>query len=347
MDWILAIISGLQLGGNIAQNVSQNKASFKNKVKQNVLNYKSALTNANEALTSAVGEYNKVKDNISTKYGSSVFSLLERQYNKVNGIGANAVTRGTLNKYNVETDANGNAIGSEMHISMFKRAGDQFDSNLQGVDITNDGNYDKHHFNTDDTTSIIDQLYNSLSSGNTAIAQELRLSGNQLSAMLNNAQDEVNQSMATYRSNISQSALQLHSQNLNNALEIASARSTMASSGIRNTGTGNVNENLTQLQADITSAYYAMNIKAQAMQLQNEVYNTQKTASLSAYQSRVSTEYSKRQYYEKVVGAYGEGAYNSERYASKSNDYAEQANEYVDYDKELKEAGWWQIVTEG
>lgn len=347
MDWVSAAIATVQFGVGIYQNAVSNKASFKNKVNQNVLNYKSALTEANKSLTTAVGEYNKVKDNISTKYGSSVFSLLERQYNKINGIGANAVTKGTLNKYNVETDANGNAIGSEIDINLFKRAGEQFSSNLPTVDITNDGNYDKHHFNTDDTASIIDQLYNALSSGNTAIAQELRLTGNQISAMLNNAQDEVDQSMATYKSNMSQSALQLHSQNLNNALEIASARATMASSGIRNTGTGNVNENLAQLQADITSAYYAMNIKAQAMQLQNEIYNTQKTASLSAYQSRASMEYSKRQYYESVVNAYGEGAYNAERHVSESNDYVEQANEYVDYDKELNKAGWWQIVTEG
>lgn len=344
MGWV---IDAITLAVNAIGGAFKNEASFENKVKTNANNYKSALTNANSLLQKAEGEYNKVRDNITSKYGSSTFALLQKQYNQVNNIGQSAVTRNNLGRYNVDTDVNGNKIGSSKDVRGIKWGGDKSYYNIPTASFDYDSDYEKHNFSSDDTLSIVDQLYNTLSSGNTALAQELRLSGNQISAMLGNAQDEVNQSMATYKNAIGQSALQLHSQNLNNTLEVASARATMASSGIRNTGTGSANQNLAELQADITSAYYAMNIKAQAMQLQNEVYNTQKTASISAYQSRANIEIAQRQAYEDVVSAYGSGAYQTEEYINSAREQVEIANTYKEYGDELQNTKWWDIVTKG
>lgn len=347
MGWVSTLIQGIATGVNIFSSVKSNEASYKGKVSTNLESYKSSLDSANEYLKKADVEYTKVKSDITSKYGSNVFELLQKQYNEKNGIGDVAVSRGNLGRYDTENGLDGNPLSSYVDTRMIKWGGNKSNSNLSEVGIGFDSNYDKHSFDTSKTTSIVDQIYNSLATGDSALAQELRLSGNQIQTMLGNAQDEVNQTIATQKSNMSQTALQWHSQNLSSTLEVANARATMASSGIRNTGTGNASENLQRLQADLTSAYYAMNIKAQAMQLQNEIYNTQKSASISAYQSKAEIEYTKRQNYENVVGLYSEGVSGAEEYTNTARNYAEMANEYAKYDNELQDASWWKIATEG
>ena len=330
MDFAVAsaIVSA---GTKLISGLVKNELSYQAKGKDAVTNYQSMLTEANRSLDLAEATYNSIRDNITTSYGSDVFSLLEQQYNSINGIGAKAVSRkDTLARY--ETD-----IGTDGKEMAFREG----KANIGKVRAGYDSNYENHSFSTDTTLPIVDQIYNLLSSGDSALAQQLRLSGNQMQTMLQTSQDEVNQAFSSYQSAIKQSALQARTQSLNNSLEIASSRATMASSGIRNTGTGTANENLTRLQSDLTNAYYAMNIKAQATQLQNEIYNTQKSASLSAYQTKASMEISQRQAYESVVSAYSSGVKQAEQYVDESSNYEEMANEYADRAETLGNKNWF------
>ena len=318
-------------GAKLISGLVNNELSYQAKGRDAVTNYQSMLTEANRSLDLAEATYSSVRDNITTSYGSDVFSLLEQQYNSINGIGVNAVSRkDTLGRY--ETDIGIDGKGMTFNDGK---------ANIGKVSAGYDSNYESHSFSTDTTLPIVDQIYNLLSSGDSALAQQLRLSGNQMQTMLQTSQDEVNQAFSSYQSAIKQSALQTRTQSLNNSLEIANSRATMASSGIRNTGTGTANENLTRLQSDLTSAYYAMNIKAQATQLQNEIYNAQRSASLSAYQSKASMEISRRQAYESVVSAYSSGVKQAEQYVDESSNYEEMANEYADMAEILSNKNWF------
>ena len=322
-------LEAAKLGVQLIGGAISNKKNYDSTLKSSINSYKSSLTNANESIKKAQEIYNSARDKITNNYGATTFSILEQQYNSVNGLtGQNALTNNNLKSYST---------------TILKGPNQPFGavSKPQNVSNENNGDYESHHFNTSDLgSSVIDQLYNSLSSGDSALAQQLRLTGNQMASMLQTAQDEVSQTLTLGNNSLKQSALQARSQRLSNSLEVASSRATMASSGVRNTGTGSVNESLTRLQADITDAYYAMSIQSQAVQLQNEIYNTQKSASLSAYQSRASMELQKRQAYESVVSNYSDSVREGEEYVNNSNNLEEQANEYADYSEELMQANF-------
>lgn len=344
MDWITA---GVTLLVGAISGYAKNKIGYKHEIQDKLTAYQGSLKDANDNIKKAYATYNSTRDTISSTYGSDVFAMLERQYNQVNNIKGNAISKGKIKEYNTDT----NSAGEKLYASTdrFFLAGPKDTTNAEYVSIDYESDFDKRKFNTntltnEDGESIVDLLYNQLSSGDSALAQQLRLSGNQLATMLGTAQDQVTQSMRSGIDTIKQSAMQLHSQNLSNALEIASSRATMASSGIRNTGTGNANESLTRLQADLTSAYYAMNIKSQAMQLESEIYNTQKSASLSAYQTRAEIEYTKRKNLEQAVSTFGSGAIESEMYVKEASDNAEEANEYLDALKGVQNESWWNKV---
>lgn len=328
-------LQAVQLGTQLIGGAISNYKGHENALKSSINSYKSSLENANEYIKKAQATYNTTRDKIINNYGASTFSILEKQYNEINGLNStNSLTTGGLKSYNLENSQE----------NLFDR--DQKVYSVQDKVFSNNvSNYEAHHFKTNDlNSSVVDQLYNSLSSGDTALAQQLRLSGNQMASMLQTAQDEVSQTLSAGNSALKQNALQARSQRLSNSLEVASSRASMASSGVRNTGTGNANESLTRLQADITDAYYAMNIQSQAVQLQNEIYNTQKSASLSAYQTRASIELQKRQAYESVVSAYGGEVKTGEEYVNSANGLEETANEYADYSKELAETSFLEKI---
>ena len=344
---IAAIRLVWDIGKTLFGGYNKNKKEYKAQVNDKLLAYQGSLKMANDMLEKADATYNSMKDNITSKYGSDVFSILERQYNYVNNIKGTAITNGGISKYDTEKNSKGEEYYANVDtFGMVHQAiGYKNTTNTEQVSTDYESDYGNRKFNTntmidEDKNSLIDVMYNSLSSGDTALAQQLRLSGNQLAAILGTAQDQVAQSMRSGNDTIKQSAMQLHSQNLSNALEIANARSTMASSGIRNTGTGNANESLTQLQADITNAYYVFNIQTQATQLRNEIYNSQKTASLSAYETRASIENKQRQAYEDSISTYKSGAVESESYVKESKDNADEANEYQEALQDLLDTSW-------
>jgi hypothetical protein len=323
MGWLIAstIIGASALIGSWVGGAIKNSQGLKNEKSGAENNYKSALYNANEALKSAKNYYNQTKTTITNKYGSDVFRVLEQQYNSVNEITKNSATNGgKVNLYDTDT--------------------------LKDVSIDFDYDYENHSFSYSNLKNdTIDNLYNLLSSGDTALAQELRLSGNQISSMLGQAQDEVNQTFDSYTSQIKQYGEQYRSQKISDTESIASARSTMAYSGIRNTGTGNASENLTRLQADITEATLAFQIQSYATQLQSKIDSLQTSASISAYQNRASLEISKRQALESAIETHGSGMNLAEKDQNTARINVEDAQEYKKQYADYEKVGWWEEIT--
>jgi len=294
---------GLGIGG--AQNVNANKQR-----KANAKNsYLSALDNANQYMRQAEDLYNQTYSVISNTYGSDVASILEGAYNEINGIGSKSVTRRSLSRYG--TDLGGNAP-SDVSVD--------FDYSYENHGLSSTQLGDSY---TD--SSFAGRLYNLLSTGDSALAQQLRLSGNQMAQMLEQAFEDSTRQIALGRDTSQYYAQQMRSQNLSDAQTIAQAQAQSASSGFRGS---NANEHLATLQADMNRAAYAFRMKNQAMQLQYSIQQAQKSSSLSAYEANANMEIAKRRELESLVNQYAQGTKGAEQQMDNARNEVEKAQEH-------------------
>lgn len=319
--WVDTLINVIDKVGDWTINGIKNWNGLDELKTQTKGKFQSSLYNANEAIRTAENYYNQTKTKISNTYGSDVFSMLEQQYNNVNNISKkNITTKDKISLY--DTDAGLRDVSAD------------FDTNYENHSLSIEGMAQKDG-------NIVNNLFNQLSSGDSALAQELRMSGNQLQAMLGQAQDEVDYYYKQYGSQIGQANTQNRAQMITNAENVASARSATASSGIRNTGTGTASENLARLQADLTEATMAFQIKSQAEELKYRVKSVQTSASLSAYQSRANMEITKRQALESAVSYYAEGTNTAEQYQNVAKQEVENAQEYKKQYEDYEDVNWF------
>lgn len=316
-DWITPTIAVTQLVIGGLQNLNANK---QRKAKAKNL-YLSALDKANQDMRKAEDLYNQTYSSISNTYGSDVASILESAYNEINGIGAKAVTRRSLSKYG--TDLGGNAPSD---------VSADFDYSYEnhGLDTTQLGDY-----STD--SSFAGRLYNLLSTGDSALAQQLRLSGNKIAQMLGQAFEDSTRQIALERNDSQYYARQMRSQNISDAQTIAQAQAQSAASGFRGS---NANEHLATLQADMNKAAYAFQMRRQAMQLQSSLQQAQKSSSLSAYEANANMEIAKRRELEALVDKYAQGTKDAEQQMDNARNEVEKAQEYKKEYTDAEDAGF-------
>lgn len=317
-DWITPTVAVTQLVIGGLQNLNANKqriAKAKN-------SYLSALDDANQYMRKAEDLYNQTYSGISNTYGSDVASILEGAYNEINGIGSNAVTRRNLSKYG--TDIGDNAPSD--------------------VSVGFDYSYENHGLNTtqlgDSSTdsSFAGRLYNLLSTGDSALAQQLRLSGNKIADMLGQAFEDSTRQIALESSTSQYYAQQMRSQNISDAQTIAQAQAQSAASGFRGS---NANEHLATLQADMNKAAYAFQMRQQAMKLQTSLQKAQKSSSQSAYEANANMEIAKRKELEALVNQYTQGTKSAEQQMDNARNEVEKAHEHKNEYEDAEDASFF------
>ncbi len=312
-----AAVSLIQLGIGGAQNINANKQR-----KANAKNsYLSALDNANQYMRQAEDLYNQTYSGISNTYGGDVASILEGAYNEINGIGSKAVTRRNLAQYGTSTPSFSDISNDPQKYIK--------DSASPVADF--DYSYENHGLSStqlgDSSTdsSFAGRLYNLLSAGDSALAQQLRLSGNQMAQMLGQAFEDSTRQITLERSTSQYYAQQMRSQNLSDAQTIAQAQAQAATSGFRGSS---ANEHLATLQADMNRAAYAFQMRNQAMQLQSSIQQAQKSSSLSAYEANANIEIAKRRELESLVNQYVQGTKSAEQRMDDVRNEVEKAQEH-------------------
>lgn len=316
-DWITPTVAVTQLVIGGLQNLNANKQR-KAKAKNS---YLSALDNANQYMRQAEDLYNQTYSGISNTYGSDVASILEGAYNEINGIGAKAVTRRSLSKYG--TDLGGNAPSD---------VSADFDYSYE-----NHGLYTTQLGDSSTDSSFSGRLYNLLSTGDSALAQQLRLSGNQMAQMLGQAFEDSTRQIALERNDSQYYAQQMRSQNISDAQTIAQAQAQSAASGFRGS---NANEHLATLQADMNRAAYAFQMRRQAMKLQSSLQQAQKSSSQSAYEANANIEIAKRRELEALVNQYAHGTKSAEQQMDNARNEVEKAQEHKDEYTDAEDAGF-------
>ncbi len=326
---ISAGVSLLSLGIGGAQNWNANKQR-----KANAKNsYLSALDNANQYMRQAEDLYNQTYSGISNTYGSDVASILEGAYNEINGIGSKAVTRRNLTQYGTSTPSFSDIMKDP---SKYLK-----DSASPTADF--DYSYENHGLSStqlgDSSTdsSFAGRLYNLLSTGDSALAQQLRLSGNQMAQMLGQAFEDSIRQITLERSTSQYYAQQMRSQNISDAQTIAQAQAQSATSGFRGS---NANEHLAALQADMNRAAYAFQMRNQAMQLQSSIQKAQKSSSLSAYEANANMEIAKRRELESLVNQYAQGTKGAEQQMDNARNEVEKAQEHKNEYKDAEDANF-------
>lgn len=350
MGFLIALSAIVGAGVGIANYISNERSKREIKIsesKQRITSafsgYQSSLYKANEYIRSAEDLYNQTRTEISSKYSSDLFSLLEEQYNEINNIGSIAVTRNNLSQYyipqkmNIEnnkkifraTEPKFNSSGKSNSILDYEGTDSlfEFKNNELGIDF--DHNYENHGLSTNQySQETLDRFYNLLATGDSSLAQSLQLSGLQIGNLLDEAFYNANQTLLSGSLSLAGYTSQARQQNLQDVETVAQARSTMASSGIRQTGTANANESLAQLQADLNKTAYAVQLKNVAMQIKSQVHEIQTSAALSAYEKNASIEIAKRQAMESVTSSYSTGTNKAERELNNSAGEVENAQEH-------------------
>lgn len=318
---------GIQLIGGAIKN-DNNHAKRLNSAKND---YRSFIDTANQYIRSAEDLYGRTRDSISNAYGADVFGILESQYNMVNSVGASAVSRGTLAKRPIPENID---LSKEVEVG--------FDYGYENRTLTT-GDFG----DASEEGSAASNLYNLLSSGDTALAQSLRASGNQMKAMLENAFVSSANAIRTGVLESEQYALDRRAQTLEDTQSVAQAKAAMATSGFRNTGAVGANEHIARLQADMNEAAYAIQTRSLALQLKAQIDDLQKSSSLSAYEMRASDEMQKRKAFEDAVGTYRENVGKAEQTVDEARNQLEMAEESRKAAKDLDDDSWWERVLKG
>lgn len=355
METFLAIMGAVIGLGGLVYSVAHNQETKISNSKQTAINaytgYQSSLDSANEYIRSAEDLYNQTKTEISNKYSADLFNLLEEQYNSINQIGNVAVSKHNLSQYEIEGDMN---FTGDNFINRFGTwvstyiGGKDNAGNLEESDSLKrfkerqfakdyDYNYEKHGLHTNQYSSeVTDRFYNLLATGNSAIAQELQLSGLQIGNLLDQSYYNATQSLVSGALSLNGYSSQARQQSIQDAENVAQARSTMAYSGIRQTGTANANENLARLQEDLNRTAYAVQMKSVAMQLQANIHDLQTTSSVSAYEKKAQMEINKRNALEQATSGYSSGTNKAEEQLNNAHNEEENAQEHKkQFEKEI------------
>lgn len=325
------ILGGTKIGLDLIGGGMKNLNSHADRLNSAKNDYRSFIDTANQYIRSAEDLYGRTRDAISNTYGADVFGILESQYNSVNSVGASAVSRGTLTK---------TAVPEKIDLSKEVKVG--FDYDYENRTLTT-GDFG----DASEEGSAASNLYNLLSSGDTALAQSLRLSGNQMKAMLETAFSNATNAIRTGVLESEQYALNRRAQTLEDTQWVAQAKAAMATSGFRNTGAVGANEHIARLQADMNEAAYAIQTRSLAMQLRAQIEDLQKSSSLSAYEMRASDEIQKRRAFEEAVGTYREKVGEAEQAVDAARNQLEMAEESRKAAKDLDDDSWLERLFKG
>lgn len=325
------ILGGTALGVQLIGGAINNANSHEQRLNSAKNQYRSSIDTANQYIRAAEDLYGRTRDSISDAYGEDVFDILESQYNRVNSIGASAVSRGTLAQLPVPEN-----------IDLSKEVKVGFDYGYENRTLTT-GDFG----DAAEEGSAASNLYNLLSSGDTALAQSLRASGNQMKAMLENAFASSTNAIRTGALESEQYALNRRAQTIEDTQSVAQAKAAMAASGFRNTGSVGANEHIARLQADMNEAAYAIQTRSLALQLKAQIEDLQKSSSLSAYEMRASDEMRRRKAFEEAVGTYRENVGKAEQTVDEARNQLEMAEESRKAAKDLDDDSWLEMIFKG